>query len=286
LANGEIIYIQGTIWVSGIPPAPASDPGLNNTIFNVTVVDANTVTLATWDFVSQSYDALDITSSDVYIGGGRVTLFPKMNIQGKDFNPFQNAGKQFKLSYIDFQMDSNLFSPAITATTIQLFVNSYLGEQANLLSTNQELINSSQGCGFITNATKANPCQITSPNHSLITGTLVYIGNVLGMTQLNAAIYTITVVDANNFTLNNTDSTGFSTYTKGGVWNTSSVNGQTYIPGSEYAWYRFYSTQFGQYLRIGITYDDNLMNQLATHQTPMELNAMNIWFREGGRLIN
>lgn len=279
LANSEIIYIQDTIW-SG------SDPGLNNIIYNVTVVDADTITLAIWDFASQSYDAVDITSSAVYLGGGRVTLFPKMNIQGKDFNPFQGAGKQFKLSYIDFQMDANVLSPAIAATTVQLFVNSYLGEQANLINTNQELINSSQACGFITNATKANPCQITSPDHSLTTGTPIYIANVQGMTQLNAAIYSITVVDANNFTLDGIDSTGFGTYTTGGIWNTSPVNGQTYIPGSEYAWYRFYSTQFGQYLRIGLTYDDNLMNQLATHQTPMELNAMNVWFRSGGRLIN
>ena len=132
----------------------------------------------------------------------------------------------------------------------------------------------------------SNPCQITSPNHSLIPGTLIYIDDVQGITQLNSAIYSITVVDANNFTLDNTDSSGFSAYTTGGIWNTSPVNGQTYIPGSEYAWYRFYSTQFGQYLRIGLTYDDNLMNQLATHQTPMELNAMNLWFRPGGRLIN
>jgi hypothetical protein len=284
LANGEIIYIQNTLWFAS--GAPAADPGFNNMIFNVTIVDANTVTLATWDFLSQNYIAVNLSSAATYIGGGIVTLFPKMNIQGKDFNPFQNAGKQFKMSFIDFQMDTNMFSPAITATTVQLFVNSYLGEQANLLNTNQELINSSQGCGFITGATQANPCLITSPDHSLITGTLIYIGNVQGMTQLNAAIYSITVVDANHFTLDNTDSSGFSAYTTGGVWNTSSVNGQTYIPGSEYAWYRFYSTQFGQYLRIGLTYDDNLMNQLATHQTPMELNAMNIWFREGGRLIN
>jgi len=279
LANSEIIYIEGAIWLG-------TDPGLNNMIYNVTVVDANTITLATWDFLSQSYDAVDITSTAVYLGGGRITLLPKMNIQGKDFNPFQGAGKQFKISFIDFQMDANLLSPAIAATTIQLFVNSYLGEQANLINTNQELINSSQACGFITNATKSNPCQITSPDHSLIPGTLIYIANVQGMTQLNAAIYSITVVDANNFTLDGIDSTGFTTYVKGGIWNTSSVNGQTYIPGSEYAWYRFYSTQFGQYLRIGLTYDDNLMNQLATHQSPMELNAMNIWFREGGRLIN
>lgn len=279
LANGEIIYIQNTLW-SGV------DPGLNNLIYNVTVVNGDIVTLGIWDFASQNYNAVDITSSATYIGNGIVTLFPKMNIQGKDFNPFQSAGKQFKLSFIDFQMDANIASPAITATTIQLFVNAYLGEQANLINTNQELINSSQACNFITNATKANPCQITSPGHSLITGTLIYIANVQGMTQLNAAIYAITVVDANNFTLNNIDSTGFSTYVTGGIWNTSPVNGQTYISGSQYAWYRFYSTQFGQYLRIGLTYDDNLMNQLATHQTPMELNAMNIWFREGGRLIN
>src|SRR5690606_22877654 len=106
LANGEISYIQGTIW-------DGTDPGLNNVIYNVTVIDADTITLAIWDFGSQNYDAVDITSSAVYLGGGRVTLFPKMNIQGKDFNPFQGAGKQFKLSYIDFQMDANLFSPAI-----------------------------------------------------------------------------------------------------------------------------------------------------------------------------
>ncbi len=279
LANGEIIYITGMLW-SG------TDPGLNNILYSVTVIDANTVTLSTWDFPNQNYVAVNITSSATYIGGGLVTLCPKMNIQGKDFNPFQGQGKQFKLSYIDFQMDSDISSPAITAVTIQLFVNSYLGEQANLIASNQELLNSSQTCGFITNATQANPCQVTSPNHSLITGTLIHINNVQGMTQLNAALYNITVVDSNNFTLNGINSTGFSAYIKGGIWNMTPTNGQTYISGSEYAWYRFYSTQFGQYLRIGMTYDDNLMNQLATHQTPMELNAMNIYFREGGRLIN
>ena len=286
LANGEIIYIQNTIW-SG------TDPGLNNVIYNVTVVDANTVTLATWDFVAQSYTAVNITSSAVYLGGGRVTLFPKMNIQGKDFNPFQAEGKQFKLSFIDFQMDANIASPAITAVSVQLFVNSYLNEQANMIASNQELLNSSQNCGFITNVYTgdptlypSNPCQVTSPDHSLITGTQIYIANVNGTSQINSAIYTITVVDANNFTLDGIDATGFSTYAGGGIWNSEFAQGQTYTKGSEYAWYRFYSTQFGQYLRVGLTYDDNLMNQLATHQTPMELNAMNLWFRQGGRLIN
>jgi hypothetical protein len=285
--NDEIIYITGAIW-------DGTDPGINNQIYRVTIAstgdpllpDPNVITLSIWNQTFQNYEAVFMTSSAIYIGGGVITLFPKMNIVGKDFNPFQGAGKQFKLSFIDFQMDSNLASPAITAITVQLFVNSRMGEQANLIATNQEIINSSQNCGFITAATKTNPCQIKSPDHSLITGTLIYIANVQGMTQLNAAIYSITVVDSNNFTLDNTDAKGFSIYVKGGIWNTDPTNGQTYIPGSEYAWYRFYSTQFGQYLRVGLTYDDTLMNQLATHQTPMELNAMNLWMREGGRLIN
>lgn len=279
-ANGELIYISGALFDTGI------DPGVNNNIYSVSALSVDTVNLFQWSQTSLSYVSVAITSTAVYIGGGVVALLPKMNIVGKDFNPYQGQGKQFKLSYIDFQMDSNLNIPSIPAVTIQLFVNSYLGEQANLITGNQELINSSQQAGFITGASKANPCVITSPDHSLITGTPIYIANVQGMTQLNSIIYLITVIDANNFSLQGIDSTGFSTYTKGGIWNTTPANNSFYIPGSEYAWYRFYSNQFGQYLRIGITYDDTLMNQLATHQAPMELNAMNCYFREGGRIVN
>lgn len=298
LKNDEIIYIQNTSW-TGSEFSTGADPGFNNVIFSVTVIDENTIILDTWNFVTQNYDSVDFPDiGNTYIGNGIATLFPKMNIQGKDFNPFQSAGKQFKLSFIDFQMDANVQSPAITATTIQLFVNSFLTEQANLISTNQELINSSQPCGYITYVytgtnepdNPSNPCQVTSPNHSLITGTEIYIGNVQGTTEINSSTstdtYIITVVDSNNFTLNAVDATLYDEYIKGGIWNVLKANGQTYTFGSQYAWYRFYSTQFGQYLRIGMTYDDNLMNQLATHQTPMELNAMNIYFRPGGSIVN
>ncbi len=291
LENEEIIYIQNTIW-------NGDDPGLNDMIYSVSVVDADTITLSTWNQAFQNYESVNITSTSVYLGGGIVTLFPKMNLVGKDFNPFQAAGKQFKLSFIDFQLDSNLSFPAITALTVQLFVNSRLGEQANLIATNQEVINSSQQCNYITNVytgattpiNPSSPCQITSPDHSLVSGSVIYIANVLGTTQVNSGTslqnYIITVVDANNFTLNGVDASAFDTYIKGGIWNTVAAPGQTYIPGSEYAWYRFYSTQFGQYLRVALTYDDSLMNQIATHQSPMELNAMNLWMKEGGRLIN
>ena len=280
LAQEEIIYITSTQWED------QTDPGVNNQIYRVDVKDVDTIRLQTWDQTSQTYSSFDLTSSSVYIGGGKVTLLPKMNLVGKDFNPYQASGKQFKVSYIDFQMDSNIASPGINAVTVQLFVNSFMNEQANLITSNQELQNSSDACGYITGATQTNPCRITSIDHSLSTGTVIYIANIQGMTELNAVYYTITVIDADTFSLDSTDATGFTEYTKGGIWNSDPTEGQTYTPGSQYAWYRFYSTQFGQYLRIGLTYDDNLMNQLSTHQTPMELNAMNIWMKEGGRLIN
>jgi Ubiquitin-activating enzyme E1 FCCH domain len=285
LANGEIIFITNTLW-SGTAPL------INNVIFNVTVVDANTVTLGRWN--GTGYTAFFSSASGTYIGGGQVALFPVMNIVGKDFNPFQAQGKQFKLSYIDFQMDSNNNYPGLTAVSVQLFVNSYLGAQANIgISKNQTISyvnNTSQNNGIIENALQTNPCTVTSEDHSLVTGDQVYISNVLGMTEINSSIsgtsYIITVVNADNFTLNGVDATGYNPYESGGIWHTIPVNGQVYIPGTQYAWYRFYSTQFGQYLRIALTYDAALMNQLSTHQNPMELNAMNIWFREGGRIIN
>jgi Ubiquitin-activating enzyme E1 FCCH domain len=287
LDNYEFIYLTGALW-SG------TDPGFNNFIYQVQAVDQNTLTLFLWNQETLSYSDVVKTSSATYIGGGRVALLPIMDIVGKDFSPFQGAGKGFKLSYIDFQMDSNIQLPSIPAVTVQLFVNSNINTQANVLIGNKEVQNSSQVVGFVTNiftgtaslTNPSNPCQITSPDHCLISGSVISFGNILGTTQLNSGSYTITVVDANNFTLNNIDATGFTAYAGGGSWYTLDMDGQAYTSGSQYAWYRFYSTQYGQYLRIGLTYDDVLMNQLATHQTPMELNAMNIWFREGGRLVN
>lgn len=72
--------------------------------------------------------------------------------------------------------------------------------------------------GSITGVTNANPCQITSTSHGLVTGDVVTIENVGGTVQINDNIYTITVLDANNFTLDGVDSTLFGVYTSGGTW--------------------------------------------------------------------
>jgi hypothetical protein len=278
-SGGEIVFINGMLW-SG------TDPGLNGALYLAVPIDANTLALYFWN--GENYVALTSPSTSTYIGGGVISLCPVMNIVGKDFNPYQAEGKQFKLSYIDFLMDTNNLYPTIPAVTIQMFVNSYVQylTQANQLPliSNQELSNSSLKSGFIQNVSTTNPSIITSKMHSLRTGTLIYISNVIGITNINQMEFTITVINADQFSINSTSVAG--AYIGGGIWNTVNAVGETYLEGTEYAWYRFYSTQFGQFLRVGMTYDNSLMNQISTHQTGVQLHAMNFYFRSGGRMVN
>lgn len=72
--------------------------------------------------------------------------------------------------------------------------------------------------GYIIAATKANPGVITtSYPHNLMTGDTVAINQVNGMTQLNGNLYTITVLTPTTFSIG-VDTSGFSTYTSGGVF--------------------------------------------------------------------
>ena len=67
----------------------------------------------------------------------------------------------------------------------------------------------------ITGATNASPIVVTSAAHGLVTGSQVTITGVTGNTAANG-IWTVTVVDANRFSLN--ASTGSGSYSGGGMW--------------------------------------------------------------------
>lgn len=76
----------------------------------------------------------------------------------------------------------------------------------------------------ISGITQANPGQVTtSTAHGFTTGSKVYISGVNGMTGVNNALYTVTVVDANNFTIGVSTST-FGSYTSGGTASRLSVS--------------------------------------------------------------
>ncbi len=80
-------------------------------------------------------------------------------------------------------------------------------------------------------AQPTNPTQITSTAHNLSNFAVIQINNVGGMTQLNGNFYTITVIDANNFSLNGVDNTAFGGYTGGGDWIGVSQTFSFIIPG-------------------------------------------------------
>ncbi len=69
----------------------------------------------------------------------------------------------------------------------------------------------------ITGITRANPAVVTSNGHGLTTGDYVFITGVRGMTQVNDRVYRVTVVNANSFRLDSTNSSGYSSYTNNGT---------------------------------------------------------------------
>ncbi len=80
-------------------------------------------------------------------------------------------------------------------------------------------------------AQPTDPTQVTSPNHGLTNGAVIFITGILGMIQLNNDFYTITRIDANTFSLNGIDNTAFGAYISGGTWT---ANNQTFaftLPG-------------------------------------------------------
>lgn len=68
----------------------------------------------------------------------------------------------------------------------------------------------------ITAISQANPGQVTAAGHGFATGDKILLTGVAGMTQVNGNYYTVTVIDANNFTIG-VNSSGYGAYTSGGA---------------------------------------------------------------------
>lgn len=88
------------------------------------------------------------------------------------------------------------------------------------------LINVKQYLGVLgrslTAISRANPCVVTCPSHSLVSGSQVGITGVNGMSILNNQIFTIITIDANTFSIP-VDSSNYSAYTSGGFVCTDDV---------------------------------------------------------------
>lgn len=70
--------------------------------------------------------------------------------------------------------------------------------------------------GGITGATQANPVVVTATAHGLSNDDVVYIANIVGMTEINDRVFTVKNVTSNTFELESEDGTGHTAYTSGG----------------------------------------------------------------------
>jgi hypothetical protein len=69
----------------------------------------------------------------------------------------------------------------------------------------------------ITAVTKANPGVVTSTAHGFINGDTVQIQDIIGMTQINNRSFTVEGKTANTFQLKGEDTSGYTTYSSGGI---------------------------------------------------------------------
>jgi hypothetical protein len=79
--------------------------------------------------------------------------------------------------------------------------------------------------GTISAATNTNPVVLTvgstTGSAKLLTGDIIKIDGVVGMTELNGNTYKITVTGATTVELDGVDGTGYGTYTSGGAWDSN-----------------------------------------------------------------
>jgi len=288
LKHDEIIFITGMLFVDSATQLPITTD-LNDKFYIVTPNTNDLLDLYVFDFETNHYKSTEgdtinftpATGTGTYIGGGLVTLLPKMEIRTKDFNPFQGQGKEFAVSYIDMMVDATPRS----AVTASLFVNSVRGQTENVVIVNDRSENSLNAYGRISAMTNATVCLVTSKNHGLLTGAQINIQNVVGMVgvpPIEANIRTVTFVDTDHFRID-LDTSAYTAYVSGGSWEQTDSN--LYVAGSNYAWHRFYSPGHGQYLAVDISYSDALMNDPDTHKQAFEMNAMTVWGRAGGKNI-
>jgi len=207
LQPGDIIQIDGLLFINDSTELPETTD-LNGKIYQVMSkgLNAQSFYVSKWNFTNQNYqEDFSFTPSTLlnilYVGGGVVTLYPKLQLLSKDINIFQQKGMQTKLSRIDFLMETT----NVSGITVNLFMNSSLSVKGNML-----------------------------------------VGNKNVSTVLTPAFY---------------------------------------VPSSDYAWFSFYATLYAQFFSVNLTYDDNLMNTLSTHEQSMTLLAMMAYVKQGGRNV-
>lgn len=71
----------------------------------------------------------------------------------------------------------------------------------------------------ITAITQANPGVVTSTSHGLVSGDVVKINGVAGMTEVNSGVFIVEFLSSSTFSLVDTNTTDYAAYTSGGLFD-------------------------------------------------------------------
>ena len=177
------------------------------------------------------------------------------------WNPFKDAGKEAQMSYIDIYVDTD----EQTTATVEFFkddmTDPYVIRSIDFLPNLNFVQN-------IQDISQSNPCNVNVANSGLQTGDIIYIYGVTGMNQINGGPYTVTVVDANNVTLDGIDSSAFDAYTgAGGVYRRG-----------------FYKTKvWKRVFAGGIGYEHRIRLTSSGADRPFRIHAFKPYFKPRGR---
>lgn len=279
LLQDEVIYLTGCIYTVTATGAAGSN-NLNDRVYFVKYVDENNIEIGIFDPVTEQLDyEFGGTATGTYLGGGVVALFPKLNILTKDFNPAKQIGQNVKTSYIDFLFDTSTIAPI----QVNMQMNTNVNNTGNIIIGNRTVETENHASGFIEGVTLSNPLVIKSTNHGLINGAQITIQDVIGTTELNGNSYTVTFIDVDHFSIGVDGTVGYTAWASGGYWIQTDTS--FWSLSADYSWHRFLATCYGQYFAINLTYSMEQMSHLETHRQNFVLNAMQIYYRPGGRNI-
>jgi hypothetical protein len=151
---------------------------------------------------------------------------------------YESTGLGFAYSPSDYELTYNLVQNVISASLNAPTGGSYTYRYCltAILENGEEttpiIVSSGAGSNWaISGISKANPAVVTVSNTTgLVSGDLIYITDVEGMTEVNGKYYTLTLIGGTTFSIN-ADSTNWTTYTSAGnVYRSSLVDTSSAIP--------------------------------------------------------
>lgn len=195
-SNGDPIYLSG---IGGMTR-------LNGNEYMVANVDtgANTFELQT-----PAGADVDTTGFDAYTSGGTVAKIVQIvsPFQEEDLFEFDFTQTEDTMYFVHADYaPQKLTQTSPTAWTIGSF---------DIISN--PFGSTKEAAKIITGITKADPAVVTSNAHGYSNGNIVFIADVVGMTEVNKKNFTVRNVTANTFELEGYDSTDNDTYSSGGT---------------------------------------------------------------------